>query len=170
MPTHLDVGKFYYWCEICRHICQHICSCSGKYFDMSRCRHISRHIKMLPYMPTHWDVGKFYWYWKYADVYVNTFVLVMVNVLTCTDADTYAVTLRCWHICQHIEMSAHSTSIKNMSTYISTHFFGCWQICRHIQMPTHMSTYGYGYLVPGHWDADICRHFDVNMPTVALAC
>ena len=33
-------------------------------------------------------------------------------MLTYPDADTYADTSRYWHIWQHIEMSAHSTSGK----------------------------------------------------------
>ena len=111
------------------------------------------HFDVLAYMSASWcvDISVGIWTCQYigqhsnkcADIYVNIFVFffVLANMLTCPDADIYVDTSRCWHICQHIEMSAHSTSIeKHADIYVNT-FFECCQICRHIQMPTHMSTY-----------------------------
>ena len=54
-----------------------------------RCYHICQHIEML----AHSTSGD-----NYADICVNTFVLVLTNMMTCSDADIYADTLRCWHI------------------------------------------------------------------------
>ena len=44
---------------------------------------------------------------EYGDIYVNTLVFVVANILTCRDADIYTNTSRCWHISQNVEMMPH---------------------------------------------------------------
>ena len=133
MPTYQD-ADIYANISRCWHICQHIemsahstsgeenadiyvntyiCFCDGQYADISRCRHIWWHIKMLTYMSTHWDADTFYEGW----LYVNTFVRVLANVLTCPDADIYADMSRCRHICWHIKMLTHMSTHWDVGTF-----------------------------------------------------
>ena len=115
---------------------------------LKMCWHICQHIEM----PTHSTSGG-----RYADIYVNTFVLMLADMLTCPGADIYVDTSRCWHIhlSQHIEMLPHSAiGDKYVDVSVNTCSYAgkyldmsrCRHTCWHIKMPAYM---------PAHGDADI---------------
>ena len=111
---YVDILRFYWWSEICRHICKYIYSCAGKYIGMSRCRHLNADTSRCWHTCQHVEMAT---HSTSCEEYVDNM-----------SADI----LRCRHI------------IPEMPKYMSTQFVGCWQICRHIEMPTYtwyMSTH-----------------------------
>ena len=98
---------FNQWWEICRHICQQIRSCAGKYADMSRWRHLFRNIKILTYIPAlrcrHiiLVVGNMLTYMSphlFVCRQIFWHVQMPTYMPTNQDADIHANTLRCRHI------------------------------------------------------------------------
>ena len=156
MCQHLNVLVYMSasWCVVIyvgiwtsQHICLHKNKCVDIYTDTPRFWRICQNIELWAHS-TSCD--------EYANIYVNTFILVLADMMTYSNADIYASTLKCRYILLVME---------NMPTRMPTHLFLWWQICWYVQLPTYM---------PTHQDADIyantlrCRHILLvvrNMPT-----
>ena len=105
---------------------------------------------------------------------------MLANILTGPNAYIYiyAETTRCWHTCQHIEVSAHSASGEEYSdiyicvcvkicSYADKYvdMSRCRHICQHNKMLTYMPTHRHFCIFYQLWE--ICWHISQHICSCA---
>ena len=139
-----------------------------EYAEMSMCWHVCQHLVVLAYMSASGHVNIFVSI--RTNLYTHTYIYIYMSLYSSPLAEC-ADTSTCWHVCQHLVVSAYIYICRHwdLSVYLPAQQQMCWyyvgilittsRMCRHLKVLACMSASWCVGIYVGIWTCqNICRH------------